>query len=150
MLANKQASEQQNPDDVFTTLIHEKLSTTLFMTTPEQRKHLAYLQSVQRFLSIVELSGQLENYKRLVKLSYNEPMTLMEASYFLNGCNRLRPNDIGMIEEEYVQLIERNDQIVIEWNKIVTPMKTATMKEVMTKMQKNILMPEEKKIILPN
>lgn len=147
MVAHINAAQQQDPEQALNILMAEKLSTTLFETTPEEREHLAWLQRQRKFLSIIELSGQIENYKKLVSLSTEDPMTLLEASFFLNGCNRLRPNDLGMNDEEYISLIERNDQVVIKWNNIVTPMKTAGMKEVMTKLTRNIIMPEPKKII---
>lgn len=108
----------------------EILSKNPFTLEPEFRKRLAFIQTNARHLSILELSGDLENYKRLRAMSTTEEMNMLDASTFLNAASRLSPEDLKMTDEEYVQFIERTDEVVIHWNVLATPLNTEAMKEV--------------------
>ena len=141
------AAQAQNPETVYNTIMAEKLSSTIFEMNDAQREHVAFIQSMKSFFSILELSGDIDNYKKLVRIDSMEPMTILDASFFLNAANRLSPNDLGMSLEEYEDFIGRNDSVVLSWNAVVTPMKTVAMRETEVKLTKNIIVPEKKAII---
>lgn len=129
-MSNQNNGLPKDPMKLLEQKMAEVTSKTMFTLDPEQRKVLAFIQQNQKFLPILALSGELENYKRLVNLSQTEDMTMLDASMFLNAASRLSPNDLGMTIEEYIKYIERTDEVVIYWNVLCTPLQTEAMKEV--------------------
>lgn len=149
----QQVSQMLNPEQVMNEILTAKLEAGMFEMTPEQRERIAYVQDRARLLSIVELSGDLPTYRRLIAMERTCEMTLMDASYFINGASKLSPSELGMSLEEYADFIASNDQVVIAWNTQVLPLRTEAMEETqkqMTQAAPKIIAPEPKKIILPN
>lgn len=146
----KNGSHPENPEQVFNRLLGERLASTIFEVSDDGKEHLLHLQSsaILELLSITDLSGDLSTYKRLVGLEFCAPISLMDASFFLNAASKLSPLSLGLTVQGYVKFIEINDEVVKEWNAIVMPMKTSAMREVQAKMSRQIAIPK-KQIHLP-
>lgn len=141
---NKQQPEQLDPTKVFEDMLGERLCKTKFEITPEQRAHIAKIQDpeILKMFSVLEMSGDIDNYQRLLNLNPAEDLTLMDASFFLNAANRLSPADMGKTLSEYVDFLKANDEIVLAWNTIVTPLKTSVMRETRAKLDRKIITPK--------
>lgn len=143
---NKKQTEQPlDPTKVFEDMLAVRLCNTKFEITAEQRAHIASIQDPEILVkfSVLEMSGDIENYERLLTLDATEDLTLMDASFFLNAANRLSPADMGKTLSEYVTFLKANDEIVLAWNTIVTPLKTSVMREVRAKLDRKIIAPKQ-------
>jgi hypothetical protein len=138
--------KQQDPTVLFNQMIAEKLAATIFAISKEHRVHIATIQEAVICFSYSELGKDLEGYKRLTSLPLEGEINLLDASFFINGIDRVSPKQLDMSVDYYIQLLEVNSQVAECWNAQVMPIKTAIMREIQAKAQRNIIIPTKGKI----
>lgn len=143
---NQQQAQSQDPTTLYNQVLAERLSKTIFDIDNEQRKYIAYIQSFKHCLSYNDLAGNEVGYKRLIELPSNGEINLLDSSFFLNGIDRLSPAIMGISIKEYETIIHKNAELAKLWNKAVIPIKTAVMREVQAKLQRNIIIPPSNKL----
>jgi hypothetical protein len=139
-------NKPQDPTVLFNQLIAEKLVSTSFAISPEHRVHIATIQERINCISFSDLGKDLEGYKRLVGLALEGDINLLDASFFINGLDRLSPKQLEMSVDYYIQLLEVNSVVAECWNAQVMPIKTSVMREIQAKAQRNIIIPAKGKI----
>jgi hypothetical protein len=139
-------NKPQDPTVLFNQMIADKLASTMFAISPEHRVHIATIQEALSCFSFSDLGKDLEGYKKLTSLPLDGELNLLDASFFINGIDRLSPKQLDMSVDYYIQLLEVNSHVAECWNAQVMPIKTAIMREIQAKAQRNIIIPSKGKI----
>lgn len=144
---------EQNPMELRDQMLAERLSKQNFELTPEQRELIAITQKPALLMQVPRtlLCGDSQAaYRHLTSLSETEDLNLLQASHFINLHDRVSPTQLGMTLDEYADYLERMQEVIELWNKIVNPMKVAAEREAMAMIAKKIHVPKKKIIHLPN
>ena len=142
-MQGNQTQKMQTPTEMLDNMLANKLLNTPFKCTLEARKHISIIQLWLSMgaISLDQLCPNKATFDHLYDLGQYDELSLLDASYFLNCAGKLIPSTIGMNIPEYKQFLANNDKAVVEWNEIVMPIKTSSMREIEAKLTRKIINP---------